>query len=228
MPKITTIRRQIEGRLTDLVVWYDSKKKFFYIKNLPSQIKALVEFDNRGETEGAISKALDKALEQYHAAIEQVSKVIRFRFSVTPGVFFDQVLKPYRWHNDDEYLRRERVPTGLFPKKAVRPNMYGGENAHGFSMDFSVVYKRVAEKITYHEVKLDLEKNESPGQATSFGDDWGEMPYSAEREAFFQNVAAATRNLAKRISDFVNQEDDVLVAAIDQAGALSPFLPSNL
>lgn len=213
MPKIKTIQRQVLGQCIDFHLYYSTKKLEFYFKDIPNEIIKLVGEAAGKPTEAETENGLDALLNQYHQAKESLQKMIIWRFQVAKNTYQDEVWKPKNWFGEKGvYLSHE--DTGLFDKSFTS----GYTEGNGFNLCFETVFIRTNKEIRYHKIERDEAGTELPGHSFQLGQDWRQMDYTPEREAFFKAMAAGTRTLAKQITDFLGLDDVVLLGEIDASG----------
>lgn len=168
MPKVSSIRFEIQGKSIDFAIHYKKSEKFF-IKDFPDEVLVIAEdFKRQGkkfETENELITYYSTLIVKFHEIISRTRKVIAYHLSA-PDAFKDL--------------------TGL-TKEIIDKIGYVGrdKNTFGFTIEYDILFEQTDNGKSFFNVNEDNTIGSKANFATHLSTI---IDYTPERELFFINL----------------------------------------
>ncbi len=210
MPKVSHIDLKINGNLKRYDIYYN-KADMFHIKGLPGElIETTRVLTTHYSTEARLIDTIGGAISEYHRIISSQKKVIAYRI-VLPTEFY------MNKEDDGVYSGVNRsLPIKLHNKIAGFPfdNHRLGVEC-GFKLEYEVLYEVNDNGTTYRRISGD---GVTMGSNKSIMKYHIIMPWSAEREAFFNMIQDNTKDMIFKMLAFFGKDDTEMLNLIDTGG----------
>lgn len=224
MPRVAFIDLSVDGNERRFEAWFNAKKGF-YIKDLPESIRSAgvrtvdkKQGDREYQTTDGDWKActtlddlkaqLRAAVDAYHENAKATTKVILYQLQLSRRVAF--VKDPKAKHHRNQWKMK--------PWAKANGLTYTGDYSEGFGFELRWTKRFRIQKdgVEYHAVDVDEnDGTESVGYHDGSFNNWGEMEWTAEREAFFANADLQIGKLAELVAGFIGKDTTELATLID-------------